>query len=77
MRHLQACHPPSVTTRSTPVTTIPADVVLARTLTAWVRLHGVGLEVAGSFAGMGLRPGTVLALEVDALADSVARPAAA
>jgi AcrR family transcriptional regulator len=61
-----------------PGATIPADIVLAWTVTAWVRLHGVvGVEAAGSFAGMGLRPGTVLAVEVEALADSVGLPAAA
>lgn len=61
-----------------PGATIPADLVLAWAVTAWVRLHGVvGVEAAGSFAGMGLRPATVLAVEVEALADSVGLLAAA
>jgi hypothetical protein len=47
----------------------PGAVVLAAALRAWTRIHGVvGAEAAGTFAGMGLDPGTLLIVEVDALA---------
>ena len=47
------------------------EVVLAGVVTAWVRLHGVvSIEAVGLFNGMGLEPATVLALEMDALADA-------
>ncbi|SDU27732.1 regulatory protein, tetR family [Jiangella alkaliphila] len=55
-----------------PAATTPPDVALAGVVTAWARLHGVvGIEAVGLFNGMGLRPATVLALEMDALADAV------
>jgi hypothetical protein len=51
--------------------------VLACTVSAWVRLHGVvGIEAAGTFGGMGLSPATLLAVEVDALADGLGLPRA-
>ncbi|PZF86501.1 TetR/AcrR family transcriptional regulator [Jiangella anatolica] len=55
-----------------PAATTAPDVALAGVVTAWVRLHGVvSIEAVGLFNGMGLRPATVLALEMDALADAV------
>ncbi|RIQ20158.1 TetR/AcrR family transcriptional regulator [Jiangella rhizosphaerae] len=55
-----------------PAASTPPDVALAGVVTAWVRLHGVvSIEAVGLFSGMGLRPATVLALEMDALADAV------
>lgn len=55
-----------------PAATTAPDVALAGVVTAWVRLHGVvGIEAVGLFNGMGPRPATVLALEMDALADAV------
>nr|WP_281386617.1 TetR-like C-terminal domain-containing protein [Jiangella mangrovi] len=48
------------------------EAALAGVVTAWVRLHGVvSIEAVGLFAGMGLEPATVLALEMDALADAI------
>ncbi|WP_053203922.1 TetR/AcrR family transcriptional regulator [Jiangella muralis] len=55
-----------------PAATAAPDVALAGVVTAWVRLHGVvGIEAVGLFNGMGLQPSTVLAQEMDALADAV------
>jgi hypothetical protein len=52
----------------------PAQV-LASVVSAWVRLHGVvSIEAAGTFGGMGMSPATVLAVEVEALADGVGLP---
>ncbi|MFD9904397.1 TetR/AcrR family transcriptional regulator [Streptomyces sp. NPDC059063] len=52
-----------------------AATALAGTVTAWARLHGVvSLEVQGLFTGMGHRPGTLLAAEMDALADAMGLP---
>ncbi|MFI7320783.1 TetR/AcrR family transcriptional regulator [Streptomyces venezuelae] len=48
-----------------------AAVALTGAITAWPQLHGtVGLEAAGQFAGMGHRPTTLLAAQVDMLADA-------
>jgi AcrR family transcriptional regulator len=48
---------------------------LAGAISLWARMHGVvSLEVQGSFNGMGHRPATLYALEVDALADVLALP---
>ncbi|MEU5899561.1 TetR/AcrR family transcriptional regulator [Streptomyces venezuelae] len=48
-----------------------AAVALTGAITAWPQLHGtVGLEAAGQFAGMGHRPTTLLAVQVDMLADA-------
>ncbi|MFW6693085.1 TetR-like C-terminal domain-containing protein [Streptomyces sp. MAR4 CNX-425] len=48
-----------------------ADFALTGAVAAWPQMHGtVGLEAAGQFAGMGHRPGTLLAVQVDMLADS-------
>lgn len=48
-----------------------AAVALTGAITAWSQLHGtVGLEAAGQFAGMGHRPATLLASQVDMLADA-------
>ncbi|SEF13877.1 TetR/AcrR family transcriptional regulator [Jiangella alba] len=55
-----------------PAPTATPDVALAGVVTAWVRLHGVvSIEAVGLFNGMGLQPATVLAQEMDALADAV------
>lgn len=55
-----------------PASTAAPDVALAGVVTAWVRLHGVvSIEAVGLFNGMGLQPATVLAQEMDALADAV------
>ncbi|WAL99649.1 TetR/AcrR family transcriptional regulator [Streptomyces sp. Je 1-369] len=52
-----------------------AAVALTGALTAWPQLHGtVGLEAAGQFAGMGHRPATLLAAQVDMLADAFQLP---
>lgn len=46
--------------------------VLASVLRVWMRVHGVvSTEAAGTFRGMGLNPATLLAAEVDALADGL------
>ncbi|MDG9678927.1 TetR-like C-terminal domain-containing protein [Micromonospora sp. DH14] len=48
-----------------------ATVTLTGTVTAWPQMHGtVSLGSAGQFAGMGHRPETMLAVQVDMLADS-------
>lgn len=55
-----------------PAATAAPDVALAGAVTAWVRLHGVaGIEAAGLFDGMRLQPATLLALEMEALADAI------
>lgn len=49
--------------------------VLAGSVVVWSRMHGVvGLEVQGQFGGMGHRGGTLLASEMDALADAMGLP---
>jgi AcrR family transcriptional regulator len=49
--------------------------VLASVFRIWIRLHGVvGTEAAGTFRGMGLDPATLLAAEIDALADALGLP---
>lgn len=54
-----------------PAADVAPEVALAGVVTAWVRLHGVvNIEAVGLFNGMGLEPATVLALEMDALADA-------
>ncbi|MFI6938591.1 TetR/AcrR family transcriptional regulator [Streptomyces sp. NPDC050418] len=48
-----------------------AAVALTGAITAWPQLHGtVGLEAAGQFTGMGHAPATLLAVQVDMLADT-------
>ncbi|WP_419998077.1 TetR/AcrR family transcriptional regulator [Streptomyces boninensis] len=48
-----------------------AAVALTGAITAWPQLHGtVSLEAAGQFTGMGHRPATLLAAQVDMLADA-------
>ncbi|MER7891102.1 TetR/AcrR family transcriptional regulator [Micromonospora sp. NPDC094482] len=52
----------------------PGDA-LTGAVTAWARLHGVvGLATVGLLNGMGFDPGTLLAAEIDALADSYGLP---
>jgi AcrR family transcriptional regulator len=49
--------------------------VLASVFRLWTRMHGVvSTEAAGTFTGMGLSPATLLAAEVEALADALALP---
>ncbi|MFE2076107.1 TetR/AcrR family transcriptional regulator [Streptomyces misionensis] len=50
----------------------PASAVaLTGAITAWPQMHGtVSLESAGQFTGMGHRPATLLAVQIDMLADS-------
>ncbi|WP_306333360.1 TetR/AcrR family transcriptional regulator [Streptomyces sp. KL118A] len=48
-----------------------AAVALTGAIAVWPQLHGtVSLESAGQFTGMGHRPTTLLAVQVDILADS-------
>ena len=48
-----------------------AAVALTGAITAWPQIHGtVSLETAGQFAGMGHRPATLLAVQIDILADA-------
>ncbi|GAA2966201.1 TetR/AcrR family transcriptional regulator [Streptomyces enissocaesilis] len=50
-----------------------AGPVLAGAVLAWAQVHGaVGLEVAGQFAGMGHDGATLLAAQMDTLADAFA-----
>jgi hypothetical protein len=52
-----------------------AGAALAGTVLAWSQLHGtVSLEVAGQYAGMGHRAGTLLAAQIDSLADAFRLP---
>lgn len=52
-----------------------AGAALAGTVLAWSQLHGtVSLEVAGQYAGMGHRAGTLLAAQIDSLADAFGLP---
>lgn len=52
-----------------------AATALTGTLVVWARLHGVvSLEVQGKFAGMGHQPTTLLAVEMESIADSMALP---
>ncbi|MGP3922979.1 TetR/AcrR family transcriptional regulator [Streptomyces sp. 8N616] len=49
-----------------------AATALAGTIIVWARLHGiVSLEVQGQFDGMGHRAATLLAVEVESIADSM------
>lgn len=49
--------------------------VLAASVTVWSRMHGaVSLEIQGQFTGMGHRGSTLLASEMDALADAMGLP---
>lgn len=48
-----------------------ATVALTGAITAWPQIHGtVSLETAGQFTGMGHRPATLLAVQLDILADA-------
>ncbi|MFC1402570.1 MULTISPECIES: TetR/AcrR family transcriptional regulator [Streptacidiphilus] len=48
-----------------------AAVALTGAITAWPQIHGtVSLETAGQFTGMGHRPATLLAVQIDILADA-------
>ncbi|MFF0793366.1 WHG domain-containing protein [Streptomyces spiralis] len=50
---------------------------LAGAVLAWAHLHGaVGLEVSGQFSGMGHEGATLLAAQIDMLADAFALGAA-
>jgi AcrR family transcriptional regulator len=65
--------PPTATAGLTPATD-PARL-LATVLRTWMRLHGeVSTEAAGTFRGMGLDPATLLAAEMNALADEIGLP---
>lgn len=49
--------------------------VLAGSVIVWSRMHGVvSLEIQGQFGGMGHRGSTLLAAEMDALADAMGLP---
>ncbi|QHZ00167.1 putative HTH-type transcriptional regulator [Streptomyces sp. S4.7] len=49
--------------------------VLAGSVVVWSRMHGVvSLEIQGQFGGMGHRGSTLLASEIDALADTMGLP---
>jgi AcrR family transcriptional regulator len=55
-----------------------ADPATALTgaLIVWVRMHGVvSLEIQGKFTGMGHQPATLLTVEMESIADSMALPA--
>ncbi|WP_329456684.1 TetR/AcrR family transcriptional regulator [Streptomyces sp. NBC_01497] len=48
-----------------------AGPALAGSVMAWTRMHGVvSLDVAGQFSGMGHKPGTLLEVEMNTLADT-------